>query len=54
MKNDKKRKILEQFFSKMIQNSKDLDPEFARIVNENYRDLLWNDASLNFPKNKKP
>lgn len=37
---EEKEKIFEEFIKK-LNNSQDLDPEFARIIIENYWDLLW-------------
>jgi hypothetical protein len=36
-----KEEILKLFVSKLVLESKDIDPEIAEIVNKNYRDLLW-------------
>jgi hypothetical protein len=33
--------VFKNFVSKLILESKDIDPEIAEIVNRNYRDLLW-------------
>lgn len=35
-----KQRIFEAFVEK-LNNSKDIDPEFAKIVEENFHDLLW-------------
>ena len=33
--------VFKKFVSKLVLESKDIDPEIAEIVNKNYRDLLW-------------
>lgn len=35
-----KEKIFNDFIKK-LNKSEDIDPEFVRIVNENFHDLLW-------------
>jgi hypothetical protein len=37
---EEKQNILNEFFKK-LNNSQDLDPEFAKIINENFDDLIW-------------
>lgn len=36
-----KEDIFKQFVSKLVLESKEIDPEIAEIVNKNYRKLLW-------------
>lgn len=36
-----KEEILEKFSDKLVNNQKDIPEEFAKIVNENFWDLLY-------------
>jgi len=42
--------IESHFASKLIDNMKDLEPEYAEIVNNHYKELLWKDE--NTPESK--